>query len=168
MPSNDDSLLISEVTPVSSSSSQSTINSQSMTLEPIKPNAPTDDSKIIKPAILKPMIDPQSGFYGLLCSDDNGVNWVYEYGAEGKKYHQRDIERISEIPFDKIKMRSPNKAVFSFTVDDEGIFKVTDSNGNVVSQTVSSTALSEMQSRISSLQGQITELKTNLTKVGDK
>ena len=125
MPSNDDSLLISEVTSVSSSSSQSTINSQSMTLEPIKPNAPTDDSKIIKPAILKPMIDPQSGFYGLLCSDDNGVNWVYEYGAEGKKYHQRDIERISEIPFDKIKMRSPSGAVFSFTVDDDGTLKTT-------------------------------------------
>lgn len=121
----------------------------------------------ILPIILKDGID-NVGFPGLICSEDNGVTRILEYTASGKVYHQRDIDRISKIPFDKIKMRSPNKAVFSFAVDDEGIFKVTDSNGNVVSQTVSSTALSEMQSRISSLQGQITELKTNLTKVGDK
>ena len=170
MPVDNDSLSASEVTSVSSSSSQSTIHSQSMTLEPIKPTPPSNDSKVIDPTvILKSMVDPKSGFYGLLCSEDNGVNWVYEYGVKGKAYHQRDIDRISEIPFDKIKMRSPSKAVFSFIVDDEGILKVTDSNGNVVSQTVNSTVLSEMQSRIDELQKQVASKSDDTSeKEGDK
>lgn len=75
--------------------------------------------------ILKRMIDPVSGFYLLLCSDDNGVTWFPEYSSQGKIYHQRDINRIAEIPFDKIKMRSPSGAVFSFTVDNDGNLKRT-------------------------------------------
>lgn len=66
-----------------------------------------------------------NGFPGKITSSDNGATRVLEYTADGKVYHQRDIDRISGIPFDKIKMRSSSGAVFSFTVDDEGNLKGT-------------------------------------------
>lgn len=75
--------------------------------------------------VLRGMPDPDSGFYVLMCSRDNGKTLVPEYTADGKLYHQRDINRIAEIPFDKIEMRSPSGAVFSFTVDDDGNLKRT-------------------------------------------
>lgn len=75
--------------------------------------------------VLRGMPDPNSGFYTLMCSKDNGKTLVPEYTSDGKLYHQRDINRIAEIPFDKIEMRSPSGAVFSFTVDDEGNLKRT-------------------------------------------
>ena len=70
--------------------------------------------------ILKRMIDPVSGFYLLLCSDDNGVTWVPEYSSQGKIYHQRDINRIAEIPFEHITMKSPNGTAFYLSVSDDG------------------------------------------------
>ena len=70
--------------------------------------------------ILKRMIDPVSGFYLLLCSDDNGVTWVPEYSSQGKIYHQRDINRIAEIPFEHIAMKSPDGTAFYLSVSDDG------------------------------------------------
>lgn len=125
-----------------------------------------DSTASVLPVILQSGIDNEN-FPGLICSADNGKTRILEYTAYGKVYHQRDIDRISEIPFDKIKMRSPSGAVFSFAVDDDGTLKVTDSNGNVVSQTVSSTVLSEMQSRIDELQKQLNDLETNSKKAGE-
>lgn len=76
------------------------------------------------PIILEDETD-NNGFPGKITSSDNGATRVLEYTADGKVYHQRDIDRIGNIPFDKIKMRSPSGAVFSFTVDDEGNLKGT-------------------------------------------
>lgn len=129
-----DSLSISEQHPISSSLSisttldssvsQSIAGSQKSELMPIEVKAPTDEDKVLdSDLILKKMVDPKSGFTGLMCSDDNGVTWTYEYGPSGKKFHKRDIERISNIPFDKILMRSSNGAVFSLTVNDDGELK---------------------------------------------
>ena len=127
-----------------------------------------DSTASVLPVILQSGIDNEN-FPGLICSADNGKTRILEYTDYGNIYHQRDIDRISEIPFDKIKMRSPSKAIFSFTVDDEGILKVTDSNGNIVSQTVSSTVLSEMQSRIDELQKQVASKSDDTSeKEGDK
>lgn len=78
----------------------------------------------ITPIILEDGTD-ENGFPGKITSSDNGATRVLEYTADGKVYHQRDIDRISGIPFDKIKMRSSSGAVFSFTVDDEGNLKGT-------------------------------------------
>lgn len=89
----------------------------------ITPVAPDDTVQYLAPQTLKPVTI--NGFRVLACSADNGVNWVPEYTAQGKMYHQRDINRISSIPFDKILMRSPNKAVFSFAVSDDGELKIT-------------------------------------------
>lgn len=76
------------------------------------------------PIILEDGTD-NNGFPGKVTSSDNGATQVLEYTADGKVYHQRDIDRIGNIPFDMIKMRSPSGAVFSFTVDDEGNLKGT-------------------------------------------
>lgn len=76
------------------------------------------------PIILEEGTDNR-GFPGLITSKDNGVTRVIEFTASGKVYHKRDIERIAEIPFDQIKMRSPDGTVFSFTVDNEGNLKGT-------------------------------------------
>lgn len=76
------------------------------------------------PIILEDGTD-NNGFPGKVTSSDNGATKVLEYTADGKVYHQRDIDRIGNIPFDMIKMRSPSGAVFSFTVDDEGNLKGT-------------------------------------------
>ena len=86
------------------------------------PEAPTSDTKQYDPSqlTLVRMIDPDSGFWGMLCSPDNGVHWTYEYGPEGKKYHKRDIERISRIPFEHIKMKSPDGTAFYLSVSDDG------------------------------------------------
>lgn len=78
----------------------------------------------VTPIILEDGTD-NNGFPGKITSSDNGATRVLEYTADGKVYHQRDIDRISGIPFDKIKMRSSSGAVFSFTVDDEGNLKGT-------------------------------------------
>ena len=78
----------------------------------------------VTPIILEDGTD-NNGFPGKITSSDNGATRVLEYTADGKLYHQRDISRISKIPFDKIEMRSPSGAVFSFTVDDEGNLKGT-------------------------------------------
>ena len=66
------------------------------------------------------MIDPVSGFYLLLCSDDNGVTLVPEYSSQGKIYHQRDINRIAEIPFEYITMKSPDGTAFYLSVNNDG------------------------------------------------
>lgn len=78
---------------------------------------------------LVPMIDPESGFFGLLCSRDGGKNWVYEYGPDGKKYHSRDAERIlpylQQVKFEHILMKSPNGTAFYLSVNDDGTLKTT-------------------------------------------
>ena len=76
------------------------------------------------PVILNSGTD-NNGFPGLVTSNDNGATRVLEYTADGKVYHQRDIDRIARIPFDEIRMKSPNGTVFSFIVDDEGNLKGT-------------------------------------------
>lgn len=76
------------------------------------------------PVILNNGTD-NSGFPGLVTSSDNGVTRVLEYTADGKMYHQRDVDRIAKIPFDEIRMKSPSGTVFSFAVDDEGNLKGT-------------------------------------------
>lgn len=76
------------------------------------------------PIVLEDGTD-NNGFPGKVTSSDNGATRVLEYTADGKVYHQRDIDRIGNIPFDTIKMRSPDGTVFSFTVDDEGNLKGT-------------------------------------------
>lgn len=70
--------------------------------------------------VLQGMPDPNSGFYTLMCSRDNGKTLVPEYTADGKVYHERDIKRITNIPFEHIKMKSPNGAIFYLSVSDDG------------------------------------------------
>lgn len=88
----------------------------------LKSVAPTDNTPQFSPKDLTliPMIDPESGFWGLLCSGDNGMHWKYEYGPNGKRYYQRDIDRISAIPFEQLLMKSPNGTIFSLKIDDDG------------------------------------------------
>lgn len=70
--------------------------------------------------VLRGMPDPNSGFYTLMCSKDNGKTLVPEYTSDGKIYHQRDINRIAKIPFEHIKMKSPNGTAFYLSVSDDG------------------------------------------------
>ena len=70
--------------------------------------------------VLRGMPDPNSGFYTLMCSKDNGKTLVPEYTSDGKIYHQRDINRIAEIPFEHIKMKSPDGTAFYLSVSNDG------------------------------------------------
>lgn len=70
--------------------------------------------------VLQGMPDPNSGFYTLMCSRDNGKTLVPEYTANGKLYHQRDIDRIAKIPFEHITMKSPDGTVFYLSVSNDG------------------------------------------------
>ena len=70
--------------------------------------------------VLQGMPDPNSGFYTLMCSRDNGKTLVPEYTANGKLYHQRDINRIAEIPFEHITMKSPDGTAFYLSVSNDG------------------------------------------------
>ena len=71
------------------------------------------------PIILKDGTD-NNGFPGKITSSDNGATRVLEYTADGKVYHERDIKRITNIPFEHIKMKSPNGAIFYLSVSDDG------------------------------------------------
>ena len=71
------------------------------------------------PIVLEDGTD-NNGFPGKITSSDNGATRVLEYTADGKVYHQRDIDRISGIPFDKLKFKSPSGAAFYLSVSDDG------------------------------------------------
>lgn len=83
-----------------------------------KDTVPT--SNYLNNIVLRGMPDPDSGFYVLMCSRDNGKTLVPEYTANGKLYHQRDINRIAEIPFEHITMKSPNGMAFYLSVSNDG------------------------------------------------
>lgn len=91
-----------------------------MSKDEFQPESPTSDTPQFDQLILKPMIDPKSGFFLLMCSEDNGATWIPEFSSQGKLYHQRDIDRISEVPFKHILMKSPNGTAFYLSVNDEG------------------------------------------------
>jgi hypothetical protein len=71
------------------------------------------------PVILNNGTD-NNGFPGLVTSSDNGATRVLEYTADGKVYHDRDAKRIAELPFEHIKMKSPNGTAFYLSVSDDG------------------------------------------------
>lgn len=71
------------------------------------------------PIILKEGTDNR-GFPGLITSSDNGVTRVIEFTADGKVYHERDAKRIAELPFEHIKMKSPNGTAFYLSVSNDG------------------------------------------------
>lgn len=83
-----------------------------------KDNIPA--GKYLSNIVLRGMLDPNSGFYVLMCSKDNGQTLIPEYTADGKMYHQRDINRIAEIPFEHITMKSPDGTAFYLSVSNDG------------------------------------------------
>ncbi|MEE6637773.1 hypothetical protein [Limosilactobacillus pontis] len=71
------------------------------------------------PIILEEGTDNR-GFPGLITSSDNGVTRMIEFTADGKVYHERDTRRIAELPFEHIKMKSPDGTAFYLSVSNDG------------------------------------------------
>ena len=85
----------------------------------------TEEAKNIIGIVNQEGYDTETGQWGVGYSPDNGKNFYVQENMYGRKYRSNDAIRIGNLVFDQIKLRSPNKAVFSFTVSDDGELQIT-------------------------------------------
>lgn len=68
----------------------------------------------------EPMYDSVTGEYGKGYSPDNGKTFHVTNNTKGRVFEDSDAQKISDLVFDKLKMRSADGSIFEVTIGDDG------------------------------------------------